>query len=98
MKISIEHFDNQFNVALTTKDEPFLKIRGCRVVEGSKGRFVSLPAKKMDSGKYWKHVIASDAFQSAILDAYDASAPKVPSKREAAAKYRPSADDFGPPF
>ncbi len=100
MKISIEHHNDQFNVGLSSKEgqEAFLVIKGCRVVEGQKGRFVSFPAKKLDSGKYWNHVYASPAFQSAVLDAYETSAPKVPSKREAAAKYRPSADDLDPPF
>ena len=69
MRITIEHHDTSFNVILSTRDngEPFLTIKGCRVVDGSKGKFVSWPARKMDSGKWWNHVYASDAFNEAVL-------------------------------
>lgn len=79
MKISVQQFDNQFNVQLASKEgaDPFLTIKGCRVVDGSKGRFVSWPAKKMESGKYWNHVYASEQFQAAVLAAYDEAAPKT---------------------
>ena len=91
MKISVQQFDNQFNVQLASKEgaDPFLTIKGCRVVDGSKGRFVSWPAKKMESGKYWNHVYASEQFQAAVLAAYDEAAPKT---RKAAA------DDSDLPF
>ena len=83
MRIEIEHRERDFNVSLATKEEPFITIKGCRVVDGSKGRFVSWPAKKLDSGKYWNHVWASEAFQAAILEAYDASQPKQqPNRRQ----------------
>lgn len=84
MKITIEHHDKSFNVALSSKEgsEAFLVIKGCRVVDGNKGRFVSWPAKKLESGKYWNHVYASEAFQAAVLEAYDAQAPRArPAKR-----------------
>lgn len=79
MKITVQQFDNQFNVGLASKEgaDPFLTIKGCRVVDGSKGRFVSWPAKKMESGKYWQHVYANEAFQRAVLEAYDEAAPKT---------------------
>ena len=82
MKIGIEHHDNQFNVTLASKEgaQPFLTIKGCRVVEGSKGPFVSWPAKKMESGKYWNHVYASEAFQAAVLEAFNTTKPKVAPK------------------
>jgi DNA-binding cell septation regulator SpoVG len=78
MKIVIEHHHDQFNVTLASKEgaQPFLTIRGCRIVDGSKGRFVSWPARKLDNGKYWNHVYASDAFVDAVIRAYDESAPK----------------------
>lgn len=77
MQITIEHHDKSFNVALSSKAgaEPFLVIKGCRIVDGSKGRFISWPAKKMDSGKYWHHVYATEAFVVAVIKAYDESAP-----------------------
>lgn len=72
MKISIEWFPGerpQFNVTLSSGEgkEPFLTIKGCRLVNGSKGDFVSWPAKKLDSGKYWNHVYASEAFAVAVM-------------------------------
>lgn len=72
MQIAIEWFSGkyqQFNVALSTGDkEPFITIKGCRIVDGSKGQFVSWPATKRNDGKYWNHVYASEAFAAAVLD------------------------------
>ena len=78
MIIGIEHHDNQFNVTLSSKAgvQPFLTIKGCRVVNGRNGDFVSWPAKKLDSGKYWTHVYASEAFAAAVLDEYNKTAKK----------------------
>jgi DNA-binding cell septation regulator SpoVG len=95
MNISIEHHGDQFNVALTSpgKDEPFITIKGCRVVNGSKGPFVSWPARKQDNGKYWNHVYASESFAAAVLSAVNksqATARPAPSRRPA--------DDSEPPF
>ncbi len=72
MKINCEHFDGKypsFNVSLSSKEgvEPFLTIKGCRIVDGSKGPFISWPARKQDDGKWWNHVYASAAFADAVL-------------------------------
>lgn len=77
MKITIEHHDKSFNVALSSREgsEAFLVIKGCRVVDGNKGRFVSWPAKKLESGKYWNHVYASEGFQTAVLAELDKAKP-----------------------
>ena len=87
MKITIEPHGDNFNVALSSGEgkEAFLVIKGCRIVEGQKGRFISFPAKKMDSGKYWNHVYASEGFQTAVLKEYDAAqstAPKSAAKAQ----------------
>jgi DNA-binding cell septation regulator SpoVG len=81
MQITIEHHDKQFNVALSSSagKEPFLVIKGCRLMNGSKGEFVSWPARKQDDGRWWNHVYASEDFQKAVLDAVHASQPKRPS-------------------
>lgn len=97
MKITIEHFPGerpQFNVSLASGEgkEPFLVIKGCRIVDGSKGQFVSWPAKKLESGKYWNHVFASEAFATAVLQEAMRSAPKPATKRAMAE------DDGLPPF
>lgn len=81
MKINITNYNAErrtFNVELASKDgaEPFLIIRDCRVMDGANGRFVSYPARKMDSGKWWNHVRGSDAFNSAVLTAVETVAPK----------------------
>lgn len=81
MKITVEHKERDFNVALSSKDgaEPFLIVRGCRVVDGSKGRFVSWPSRKTESGKWWSHCYSSDAFTRAVLTEYDATVPRAPT-------------------
>lgn len=58
-----------FNLNLSTKEgkEPFLVIKGCKIVDGQKGEFISWPAKKMDDGKWLNHVYASKEFVDAAL-------------------------------
>lgn len=75
MHIGIVWHNDQFNVELCGAQgrEPFLTVRGCRIVNGSKGAFVSWPSRKMDNGKYWNHCYASDAFGQAVLEAAQAS-------------------------
>jgi len=94
MNIVIEHHDGKypsFNVGLASAHgkEAFLVIKGCRLVDGKDGRFVSWPAKKLDSGKYWNHVWSGDKFTAAVLQAYDDSRPKTK---------KPSNDDADIPF
>lgn len=81
MKITIEHHDGKypsFNVNLHSRDgeEPFLSIKGCRIVSGQKGDFVSYPSRKLESGKYWNHVYASSGFNDAVLKLARVEAPK----------------------
>ena len=84
MKITIEHHNDQFNVALSSEEgkEAFLVVKGCRVKDSEKGRFISFPARKLDSGKWWNHVYASEGFQAAILKELD-KAPSKPAPRRA---------------
>ncbi len=91
MKITIEHHNDQFNVALSSGEgkEPFLTIKGCRVKDSDRGRFISFPARKLDSGKWWNHVYASEGFQAAILAELDKGKPAPRQQR--------SRDD-DPPF
>lgn len=93
MKVEVQLFPDQFNVLLSTKEgvQPFLTIRGCRVVEGRNGRFVSWPARKTEKG-FWNHCLASDSFAAHVLEVYDAAAPKQPTRQVAE-----MADDL-PPF
>lgn len=71
--------EKQFNVEISSKEgaDPFLSIRGCRIVSGKDGEFVSFPATKKDDGKWWNHVWANDKFGKTVLDlAKAAQAPK----------------------
>ena len=98
MHIGIELHDDQFNVQLSTKagEDHFLAIKGCRIVQGSNGPFVSFPSRKMDSGKYWSHAWGSDKFQAAVLKAHaeasKAGAKKAPAKKAAKADADADAD------
>jgi DNA-binding cell septation regulator SpoVG len=92
MHISIEHFEGKypsFNVSIASdeKREPFLVIKGCRLVDGAKGQFISWPAKKLESGKYWNHVYASEAFSQVVVEAVKKTKPA-----------RASRTDSEPPF
>lgn len=81
MDIRIEHFDGKypsFNVAIASAPgkQEFLSIKGCRIVKGNKGEFVSWPATKNENtGKYWHHVWANEAFSEAVLKAAQESKP-----------------------
>lgn len=80
MRISVEHREDakypEFTVHLHgSTDEPFLSIKGCSVREGDRGRFVSWPARKLESGKWWRFIYATDAFQTAILVEHDKTIP-----------------------
>jgi hypothetical protein len=80
VKINVEHFADQFNVSLSSKEgvEPFLVVKGCRIKDGAKGRFISWPASppKQQGGKWWNHVYASEAFNVAVMEEADKTAPK----------------------
>jgi len=89
MEIRIKWFDGerpQFNVQLASGPgkEEFLSIKACRIVDGSKGPFVSWPATKGTSDKYWQHVWASEAFAAAVLEKAQEAMPKPASKRGSA--------------
>ena len=94
MNIAIEHFDGKypsFNVNLASKEgaEPFLVIKGCRIVNGKSGDFVSFPATKNEkTGKYWNHVYANDRFSNEVLRLALAQKPKA----------KPVEDDLDVPF
>ena len=69
MEITIEHHGDQFNINLhgALGAEPFLQIKGCRIVQGKNGPFISYPARKMDNGKFWQHVYGGDKFNEKVM-------------------------------
>ena len=73
MKVTIEHHSGQypsFNINLHNVEgaEPFLTIKGCRIVDGQNGPFISYPSRKMDNGKYWNHVYGGEKFNAHVLE------------------------------
>lgn len=66
-----------FNLGLASKEgkKPFIEIKGCKLIEGQKGTFVSYPARKQDDGKYWNHVWASDEFNQVVIQKAQESQP-----------------------
>lgn len=78
MHISVEWFKDQFNVSLASKDgaEAFLSIKGCSLKEHGGKKFIGFPARKNEqTGKWWNHVWASDAFQKAVIAEAEACKP-----------------------
>ena len=97
MEIKIEHFDGQypsFNIMLHQGQnaEPFLVIKGCKIIEVQNGPFISYPARKQDNGKYWKHVYGSDRFNEAVIQ--KARAGKPEQRRPPPPRQAPSQDGF----
>jgi DNA-binding cell septation regulator SpoVG len=86
VKITIEHIGkkySEFTVHLASKEgaDPFLSIRGVRIVKGSKGDFLSWPARKLESGKYWNHCWASEKFAAAVMEEARATMPEQEEKK-----------------
>jgi DNA-binding cell septation regulator SpoVG len=86
MEVSIKWFNDNFNLILATAagKDPFLEIKGCRIVDGRNGPFVSYPSRKQENGTYWNHVYASEAFNNVVLSKAQESQPKAPARRQAA--------------
>jgi DNA-binding cell septation regulator SpoVG len=90
MIIQIENLPGdyaKFNVSLHTAagKDAFLTIRGCKMMNGSKGPFVSWPATKNEkTEKWWNHVVSSKEFGAAVLAEVSKAAPP---------KAKPAPDD-----
>lgn len=86
MKVTIQHFEGKyhsFNIMVHAVEgaDPFLTIRGCRIIEGKNGPFISYPATKNDQGKYWNHVIGGDKFNEYVIkEASKHHAPHKPAR------------------
>jgi DNA-binding cell septation regulator SpoVG len=106
MEITIEHVQGKypsFNVSLHSvpNAEPFLVVKGCRIVDGQNGQFVSGPAtKNATTGKYWNHTYFGEKFAAAVLAKATQSerpAPRQaprPSHDAARARQLPPQEDF----
>ena len=91
MHISISWFADSkypsFNLELASAEgrDPFLTIKSCSLREHNGKEFVSFPSKKLDTGKYWNHVYASDDFQRVVLEKAKESRPAktaTPEKKD----------------
>lgn len=97
MHITIEHINGKypsFNVALSSKEntQPFLVVKGCRIVDGQNGPFVSGPAtKNQTTGKYWNHTYFNEQFAAAVLEKAMGQQQAAPAPRQAP---KPSHDAF----
>ena len=104
MKITCEWYPGarpQFNVSLSSAEgkQPFVTIKGCRLVTGSSGQFVSWPAQKNEStGKWWNHVYASEAFGLAVLEEAQKSMPKEDTRTQSERRPKPPVVDDSVPF
>lgn len=87
MKINVKWFDGKypsFNLELSSKEgaEPFVTIRGCKIIQGGKGEFVSPPStKNQQTNKYWNHAMFSEEFSNHVLSIAKASMPVPQNNR-----------------
>lgn len=88
MEISIRWFTESqypsFNVGIASKEgkEPFVEIKGCRIVQGKEGEFVAPPSTKGKNDKYWNHAYFSKDFSAVVLEKAKESQPKQHAKPE----------------
>lgn len=87
MEIAIKWIDGKypsFNIELSTTKgkDPFITIKGCSLREHNGKKFVGMPAKKLESGKYFNYVYASDDFQKAVMEKAEECQPSKPQKEE----------------
>jgi DNA-binding cell septation regulator SpoVG len=103
MKIKVEWMGDgkQFNVSLASGEgkQEFLSIKGVRIVQGTDGEFVGWPATKNENTqKWWRHVWASDAFASAVIDEARKTKPQRDTRTQGERNRGPRADDDSVPF
>lgn len=73
MEVKVEWKEGKypsFNVMISSQagKDPFITIRGCKIIQGQKGEFVSYPARKQDDGKYFNYIYCSDVFNRIVLE------------------------------
>ena len=73
----------QFNLSLASNPgkDPFLVVKGCRIVSGKEGEFVSGPSTKGSNDKYWNHTYMSKDFFAVVLEKAKECQPK-PARQE----------------
>ncbi len=90
-----------FNLNLHSKEgaPSFITVRGCRIVEGKDGPFVSYPAQKNEkTGKWWNHVQGSDRFNDEVLLLAKAKMPQQQRQEPARGQQGPGDLDDSIPW
>ena len=82
----------QFNLEIVSAEgkDPFLTVKGCRIVTGKDGEFVSGPSTKGSTGKYWNHVFMSKEFSEVVLKLAKATQPKQEHQQQQQQKPKPA--------
>lgn len=99
MEISIRWFTESqypsFNVGVASKagNDPFIEIKGCRIVQGKDGEFVAPPSTKGKNDKYWNHAYFSKDFAAVVLEKAKESQPKQQEQKNVHHKSA-GGDDF----
>ena len=78
MDIRTTWFGDQFNIELASAPgkDAFLSVKGCRIVSGRNGDFISPPSTKNEkTGKYWNHAWLSEPFGAVVMEKAMASKP-----------------------
>lgn len=72
--------EKMFNFELATQDggDAFLAVKGCKIIDGAKGKFVSGPSWKNDKGEWVNYTYMGPKFQEALIA--KALAAKAPPK------------------
>ena len=100
MHITVKHFEGQypsFNIMLHSAvgSEPFLEIKGCRIVNGSNGPFISYPSRKDEkTGKFWNHVYGGEAFNAHVLKIAGGAPKPAPKPAPVGSGFDDMSDDI----
>lgn len=103
LQVDVEHKDGKypsFDLILRTGEgkDPFMIVRGCRVVSGSNGEFISYPSRKTEQGKYWNHVWATSEFNELILKKAKSAPAAAPRQQTKPADPLAGLEDDSIPF
>lgn len=90
MEINVIWHGERFTIELAAKPgaDSFLAIKGCKIVQGEKGPFISGPAWKNDQGKWINHTYMGPKFQEAVIAKAKEAQPKEAPRKQGAQQER----------
>ena len=100
MHVTVKWFDGKYpsfnvNIASAEGKEEFLSIKGCRIANGANGEFLSMPSTKNEqTGKYWNHAWASEAFANHIMKIANESKPQEAPRQASRQAAAPVSEDI----